>query len=113
MHAEKEPDRAYAQGLLLKDKWALVTGASHGIGRALAEELARESAAVILTSDSLSQDGLDKVCMPAKLVRLHIQLLLPQHIMCYRGYLVGELCAACSSTRVTKVASPFFLRCPD
>ena len=54
--------REHAQGLLLKDKWALVTGASHGIGRALAEELARESAAVILTSDMLSQDGLDKVC---------------------------------------------------
>ena len=52
-----------SQGLLLKDKWALVTGASHGIGRALAEELARESAAVILTSDMLSQDGLDKVCI--------------------------------------------------
>ena len=26
--------REHAQGLLLKDKWALVTGASHGIGRA-------------------------------------------------------------------------------
>lgn len=55
--------RVRAQGLLLKDKWALVTGASHGIGRALAEELARESAAVILTSDMLSQDGLDKACI--------------------------------------------------
>ena len=53
----------HAQGLLLKDKWALVTGASHGIGRALAEALASESAAVILTSDMLSQDGLDKVCI--------------------------------------------------
>ena len=60
MHACSQRNRARAQGLLLKDKWALVTGASHGIGRALAEELARESAAVILTSDQLSQDGLDK-----------------------------------------------------
>ena len=27
-------ERVHAQGLPLKDKWALVTGASHGIGRA-------------------------------------------------------------------------------
>ena len=38
MHAGSEPDQgfqvylwAHAQGLLLKDKWALVTGASYGI----------------------------------------------------------------------------------
>ena len=49
------------QGLLLKDKWALVTGASSGIGAAIAEAFAGEGAAVILQAHPLNQDGLDKV----------------------------------------------------
>ncbi len=50
-----------AQGLLLKDKWALVTGASHGIGRAVAEAFAGEGASVILHAHPLNTDGLGKV----------------------------------------------------
>jgi NAD(P)-dependent dehydrogenase (short-subunit alcohol dehydrogenase family)/tRNA(Arg) A34 adenosine deaminase TadA len=44
--------------MLLKGKMALITGASTGIGRAIAIELAKEGATVVLTARSI--DGLNK-----------------------------------------------------
>ena len=43
----------------LKDKIALVTGASRGIGRSIAEKFANEGAKLILTATS---DAINGVC---------------------------------------------------
>ena len=49
------------QGDLLKGKWALVTGSSRGIGRAIAEAMAAEGASLIITSEPAEQENLDMV----------------------------------------------------
>ncbi len=48
-------------GGLLKGKWALVTGTSRGIGRAIAEAFAAESASLIITSEPQAKEDLEQV----------------------------------------------------
>lgn len=48
-------------GGLLKGKWALVTGTSRGIGRAIAEAFAAESASLIITSEPQAKEDLEHV----------------------------------------------------
>ena len=49
------------QSEFLSGKWALVTGSSRGIGRAVAEALSREGAKVIITSEEGQKEELQKV----------------------------------------------------
>ena len=45
----------------MSGKWALVTGSSRGIGRAVAEALSREGAKVIITCEEGQKEELQKV----------------------------------------------------
>lgn len=79
------------QGDLLKGKWALVTGSSRGIGRAVAEAMAAEGASLIITSEPNEQKNLDMVaslcCDGALNVSSHCR---PCHVQL--GYWSRHLC---------------------
>jgi NAD(P)-dependent dehydrogenase (short-subunit alcohol dehydrogenase family) len=59
-----------ARGEMLKGKWALITGASRGVGWTIAEKFASEQANLILVARS--KDDLEKV------LRLPADRCLPQ-----------------------------------
>lgn len=48
---------------MLEGKWALVTGSSRGIGRAVAEAFAAENASIIITCEPKEKDDLEEVIM--------------------------------------------------
>ena len=50
---------------LLEGKWALVTGSSRGIGKAVAEALAAEAASLVITSEPAEKENLEKARHPA------------------------------------------------
>lgn len=50
------PDRGYAAGMKLENRVAIVTGASRGVGRAVALALAREGCNLVLASKTVEPD---------------------------------------------------------
>lgn len=68
------------QGLLLHGKCALITGASKGIGSAIAEAFAREGAELVLVGRS--EDSLQEVqlsCVIHAVNHLATQAVMPSH----------------------------------
>ena len=55
--------RPFACMQLLEGKWALVTGASRGIGRAIVEAFAAEHASLVITSEPAEKENLEEACM--------------------------------------------------
>ena len=70
-------DALQAKGELLKGKWVLITGASKGIGEAVAVKFAQQGAKIALVARS--QDKLEDVSV---------------HCICKNAY---SLCSSCTS----------------